>query len=179
MPAINQQNLDVKKTVEATMNHAKGWLFAKYPSAVNPKTNIQIDVRYLGEFIPNSQMEAFSTPVSKKGLCFQDKPICLIMKRGNTEVYLRRDVFLDIKERKLTSYILSIHTPTNNYRIIETPDGDIRDHGNHLLVWAARNDKDFGRYISFISKDQQLINSSDKSQWALDKIMQQSRENIR
>ena len=176
---FNQQNLDLKKTIETTMDCAKGWLFAKYPSAANPKINIQIDMRYLGEFVPNSKIEVFSTPVSKKGLCFQDKPICLIMTRGNTEIYLRRDVFFDIQERKLTSYILSIHTPSNNYRIIETPDGDIRDQGNHLLLWAAQKDKDFGQYISFISKDCQHVGSSDKSQWVLNEMMRQSRENTR
>lgn len=176
MPAYNQLNLNVKKTVETTMDRAKGWLFAKYPSAVNPNIDIQIDTRYLGESIPASRIEIFSTPLTKHGLNFQDKPICIIMRRGSTEIYLTRDTFYDNHEKKRTSYVFSIYTPSNSYRIIETPDGCIKDQGNHMLLWAAQKDKDFGQYISFISKDSQYVVSSNEPKWTLSEMMRKSRE---
>ena len=51
MPKFNTQNLDVKQTIEATLDRAKGWLFGSYPSAVLPEQKIKVDVCYPGEKI--------------------------------------------------------------------------------------------------------------------------------
>jgi len=89
----NYENLDLKKTVETTFERAKGWLRAKYPSAVNSKSNFEIDVRYPGESIPttgeNILIETAWTPMSSK-INFDKAPSLILFRRGNNEVFMKK-----------------------------------------------------------------------------------------
>ena len=177
MTSFNQQNLNVKRTIESTFERAKRWVFSSYPSLVIPEKNIKIDVRYPGEVIPSSQNEDWGVPLSEKDFDMTQKPTCVIIKRGETEFYLRRNTFFDAKKNQKNSYIFAIHAQSgHNYRIIETPDGTIKDQGNSLLLLAAQKDPDFKHYISFIFKNETENICVNTQKWDLNKMMKESRE---
>lgn len=176
MSSLTPQNLSLKRTIETTFDCAKDWLLSKYPSSVNPKKNFEIDVRYPGEFIPSSQCEIFTSPRSNK-INLDQKPVYISLKRGENEIALKRNIFTDIHGRKTTSYILAIHSGSGiDYRMIETPDGTIKSQGNPLLLLAVQQDKDFGKYISFVLNDDLKNTLIDSQKWNLNKNMLQSRE---
>ena len=176
----NYENLDLKKTVETTFERAKGWLRAKYPSAVNSKSNFEIDVRYPGESIPttgaNILIETAWTPMSSK-IHFDKAPSLILFRRGNNEVFMKKNIYKTNAGVEEKSYILGIHSGSGaNYRMVETPDGTVRGVGNSNLLFAVHQDKDFGQYISFVLKGQQNSIPPNAIQWKLNDIMIRSRE---
>ena len=172
MPKFNLQNLDVKKTVESTLNRAQGWSFGTYPSALIFDRKIKIDVRYPGEDISSFGMNKNDRPLE-----LSEQPTAVIIQRGDLRVSLKKKPFCNQGGWEKTSYVLSIHTPyEQNYRIIENPNGTIKDQGNSLLLWAVQKDKEFSNYISFFSKDEKENTQISTKKWDLTKKMTQSRE---
>ena len=172
MPKFNLQNLDVKKTIETTLDRAKGWLLGTYPSALIFDKKIKIDVRYPGEDI-----SSFGINKNNRPLDLSAQPTTVVIQRGDSRILLKKDSFYNKEGLEKASYVLSIHTPyKQNYRIIETPDGTIKDQGNSSLLWALQKDKDFSSYISFFSKDEKENTQISTQKWDLIKRMTQSRE---
>lgn len=152
MPKYNKQNLDVKKTIETALDRTKGWLFGTYPSSVLQGRNVKIDVRYPGEDIPSSH-NFIRCKHSDDDFDLSAQPVSVMIQSGKDRVLMKKCHFSDNTGNKKTAYVMSIHTENQYYRIVETPDGTIKDSGNHLLLWAIQKDKDFAPYISFFSKD--------------------------
>lgn len=143
---------------------------------MNPKRNFEIDICYPGEFIPSSQCEIFSSPQTNK-INFNQKPIYISLKRGDNEISLKKNTVRNHQNIEQTSYILAIHSQSGvDYRMVETPDGMIIGQGNPLLLLAVQKDKDFGKYISFVLKDELESTLIDSHKWNLSKNMYQTRE---
>lgn len=176
MQSFNKLNLDVKKTVETTLERAKGWLKSSYPSDVRQDSKLKIDVRYLGERIPFAPLETINEKQFKnKKIDYSKKPVFIQMQRGKTNVVLQRYPFIDKDKNEKTSYSIFIQGRDGNmYRCIETEHGEIIDSGNHLLALAVQQDKDFGPLVSFVKKGEKVAKTTPK--WNLNKIMQARRE---
>lgn len=169
----NKQNLDIKKTIDTTLDRAHGWLLGQYPSSLNHDINIQLNVYYPGQNIPHSANEGYTSYDSKLNL--NGEPNCIIIKRAGNEIFLKRNVHY-VRGLKKQSYILSIRSQNNSkYRIVETPDGSVFDKGNHLLLWALQIDPDFKKYISFFSKNKEENNNVCTQKWDLDHQMKLTR----
>ena len=151
----DSQNFDMKRTIENTLERAKGCFLARYPSLKYPNDDFHIDVRYPGEGIPSCAGDIIPTSMDSSRMDLSTKPVCIIMKRRGTEVYLRKNTYTNQHNRQKHSYIFSIYTPTHHYRAIATPDGCVKEEGESLLLVALKRDEDFNKYISLINKDDQ------------------------
>ena len=176
MQSFNKLNLDVKKTVETTLERAKGWLKGSYPSDVRQDSKLKIDVRYLGERIPFAPLETINEKQFKtRKIDYSKKPVFIQMQRGKTNVVLQRYPFIDKDKKTKTSYSIFIQARDGNmYRCIETENGDIIDSGNHLLAVAVQRDKDFGPLISFAQKGTKIATPAQK--WNLNQKMIEARK---
>lgn len=176
MQSFNKLNLDVKKTVETTLERAKGWLKSSYPSDVRQDSQLKIDVRYLGERIPFAPLETINEKQFKtKKIDYSKKPVFIQMQRGKTNVVLQRYPFIDKDKKEKTSYSIFIQGRDGNmYRCIETEHGEIIDSGNHLLALAVQQDKDFGALISFVKKGEKVSKTTPK--WNLNQKMIEARK---
>lgn len=176
MQSFNKLNLDVKKTVETTLERAKGWLKSSYPSDVRQDSKLKIDVRYLGERIPFAPLETINEKQFKnKKIDYSKKPVFIQMQRGKTNVVLQRYLFIDKDKNEKTSYSIFIQARDGNmYRCIETENGEIIDSGNHLLALAVQQDKDFGALICFVKKGEKVAKTTPK--WNLNQKMIEARK---
>lgn len=172
MPSFNQANIDVKNTVETTLNRAKNWLLASYPSDVRQDAKVKIDVRYAGEKTPFEPLETFNEKkYATKSIDYAQKPTFIQIQRGKTNFVLQQQL-----NKGQTSFSIFIQAYNGNmYRIIQTPDGKIVDAGEPLLIQAAQRDKDFSKLVSFVKLDDKKAITSHKK-WNLSQIMQKSRE---
>ena len=108
MQSFNKLNLDVKETVETTLERAKGWLKSSYPSDVRQDSKLKIDVRYFGERIPFAPLETVNEKQFRnKKIDYSKKPVFIQMQRGKTNVVLQRYPFID-KDKKLCYNSLTI-----------------------------------------------------------------------
>ena len=162
------QYIDVKETVETTLDCARGWILGKYPSSLNPNLDIKIDVRYPMSAI-SSQSDNYS---------FSSKPTCILFQRGSMRVTLSRNASLLENGWERPAYMISIYTPyREKYKIYETLNGkNIKTEGNPFLLSAIQKDIDFNRYISFFEKNEHENLKIATQKWNLTEIMMQSRE---
>lgn len=171
------KHLDVKKTIETTLDRAKGWVFGTYPSSVLQGKNVKIDVRYPGEDIPSSH-NFIREKSSDETFDLSAQPVSVMIQSGKDRVLVKKCNFVDDDGYQKTSYVMSIHTENLYYRIVETPDGTIKDYGNNLLPWAIQKDKDFSPYISFFSKDEKENKCVSTQRWNLNQMRTQSHKVI-
>jgi len=173
MQQITKKEINLGLTVETTLYNAKGWSFGRYPSATVPNSCIQIDARYSGERGTSSNSGA---TLKTSRLDYSSKPVHLTIQRGKSIITLAQNTYHDNSKKKLTSYVLTIHTHSGmNYRAIETPDGTFKEQGNPLLLFAVQKDKEFSSYINFVNKGENF-RKKHLSQWDLTKIMTSSRQ---
>lgn len=161
------QHLDVKKTVETTLDNAKDWVFGKYPSSLNPDFDIRINIHY-----PMS-----ADPSQKDNYNFSSKPTCVSCQRGNMRVSLSRNASLLENGWEKPAYKISIFTPYGEkYKIFETLNGKtIKEEGNPFLLSAVQKDMDFNQYISFFKKDEPENSRIATQKWDLIEMMEQAR----
>ena len=162
------QCLDVKKTVESTLDRAGSWILGKYPSSLNPDLDLRIDVRYPMSTVP-SQSDSYN---------FSARPTCVIFQRGSMRVTLSRNASLSEKGWEKPAYMISIFTPyREKYKIYETLNGkSAKTEGNPFLLSALQKDIDFNHYISFFTKDEHENSKIATQKWNLTEMMIQSRE---
>ena len=173
-----KENLDLKKTIETTLENAKGWSFANYPSVRDPNKKIQIDIRYLGESIPTLA----GTPLNNQDILqhpvdYSKKPVYVHFRLGKADVILQHNSFIDSTDnREKDSYSFFIRAGNGaEYRAVECPDGSMVEKGNKLLLWAVKKDQDFGHYISFVLKNEKLSDHFHSEVWQLSKMMANAR----
>lgn len=162
------KKINVKKTVENTLDRAREWVLGKYPSSLNPDLDIKIDVRYTNS-TTSSEGDTYN---------FSSKPTCVLIQRGTTKIALGRNSSLLDKGWEKPAYKITIFTPyREKYRIFETLDGKtIKDEGNPFLLSAIQKDPDFTQYISFFTENEQENSQVSTQKWNLNTMMAQSRE---
>ena len=177
MQTFNKLNLDVKKSVETILEQAQGWLMGEYPSEVRQDSKVKIDVRYLGERIPFAPTETVNEKqFKKKKIDYSQKPVFVRIQRGKTNLVFQQSPFIDKDKNEKNSYSIFIQARDGQmYRAIQTADNEIIDGGNHLLVLAAQQDKDFSKLFSFVKRDNATPVETQKK-WNLNQLMQKSRE---
>ena len=152
---ISSDQLDLKETVETTLENAKGWLLATYPSQKDPADKIQIMVNY-----PKNNV--------------QEKPESIRIFRGNTYITLGKNSAYTSENKKQTSYGLTIHVISGQtFSLCETPLWGRNEGGEQSLFKALQQDTELNQYISFVPKNQKI--QSQKPKWSLNRIMQNSR----
>ena len=164
----NKKEINLKLTVETTLDKFKGWSLGKYLSSKIPGVNIRIDARYPGEKIPGNSLR-FTQPD------YSAKPDWVSIRRGKTEVTLYRDAFHDNVGKEKNAYVLTIHTADKDYRAIEMPDGTFLEQGNPLLLWAIQRDKELSSYINCVNKNDKASQKVVPSQLDLNQIMTHNR----
>ncbi|MBE6446020.1 MAG: hypothetical protein E7021_01245 [Alphaproteobacteria bacterium] len=174
MSSFNQCNLDVKNTVKSTLKRAQKWLLASYPSDVRQDSKVKIDVRHAGEKTPFAQLETFDERVyASKKIDYTKEPVFVQIRRGQTNIVLEHHFSGSKTQPKKESYSIFIQARNGDiYRVVETPDGQVVDGGNPLLVRAAQQDRDFSKLIDFVKAGNPVEN---KGKWDLNQLMIQSR----
>lgn len=151
---LSAKQLDLKRTVESTLDWANGWLKADYPSTQS-KNKLRIDVEY-----PDNDLS--------------QKPIAIRLSRGNNLVRLKKETSKSSKNKDIVSYSLNIHTASGkNYNITETSLTGRTESENEVLLEALQKDE-LGQYIFWISKKAPVV--LNICGWDLNKMMQKTRE---
>ena len=149
---ITTDTLDLKKSVDATLTKAKGWLSASYPSSQKPKSQIKIAIDY-----PENNLRR--------------TPECVIISRGQNYIKLEKRTF----GAEDFSYNFHIQSPSAIFHMSYSSRWGGVNTGNPLLLKALQMDPELSQYISLVERGSKRIKPGQKKLWDLNKIMQNSR----
>ncbi len=151
---LDSKTFNLKKTIDKTFEQNKNTLLQKEPSAMREDQYVLVDVRFLGDKIPEQYNDTTLNQHyhPNQMVDYTKLPVWMDIRRGHDRIRMTRTPLQPDNPNTDYSYALSLHSRGLNYCIVQTPQGKVSETGNSLLLDAFQYDADFSKFVHIVAE---------------------------